>query len=181
MNRPLAALAVSAVVVTGCAGGRTRVVVAYRGAEPVRALTVDATNDTGRELPMPPAGLIEEAVRLVTREASPTATIPDAFATTAAERLAESRVRVAAPGTAQDRLAISLKRWDVRDEGGSGAVVVVSVDYQLLDDRGTVLWAVEQDRQLVRLSGPNLSRYEVTRVARTCIDAALESFPTPVR
>jgi len=180
VTRALVALAVCSAAMSGCAAGRTRVIVDYRGAEPVRALTVDAVNDTGRELPMPPVGLIEQAVRLVTQQAPPTSTIPDAFATAAAERLVQLQVGVATPGgAAHDRLQITLTRWDVRDEGGSGAVVLVGAGYELVDEHGAILWAVEQSGLPVRLSGPNLSRYEVARIARTCIDAALVSLPTP--
>jgi hypothetical protein len=155
------------------------VIVEYRGAEPVHALAVDAVNATGRDLPLPPAGLIEQAVQMLTREAPATGTIPDAFATAAAERLAESQVRIeAAGGAAQSRLVITLRRWEVRDDGGSGAVAFVDASYDLHDEHGPVVWAVEQNGLPVRLSGPNLSRSEVARIARTCIDAAVASLPT---
>lgn len=178
MRPTIVALALC-VVAGSCASGRTRVVVGYRGTEPVHALSIDAVNSTERELPMPQAGLIEQAVRLVTQQPPPTTTIPDAFATAAAERLAQLRVQIATAGSvAEQRLQINLKRWDLRDDDASGAVAFVSASYQLLDQHGTVLWAVEQDRLPVRLSGPNLSRYEVARIARTCVDAALPSLPT---
>jgi hypothetical protein len=180
MTRALVALALCGAAIGGCTAGRTRVLVDYRGAQPVRVLAVDAVNTTGRDLPMPSAGLIERAVQVVTQQAPPTDTIPDAFVTAATERLAQSQMRSAAPGAAaQDRLQITLRQWEVRDEDSSGAVVFVGTAYELLDAHGAVLWAVEQDGLPVRLSGPNLSRYEVARIARTCIDAALASLPAP--
>jgi hypothetical protein len=155
-------------------------VVAYCGTEPVRAVTINAVDATGRDLPMPQAGLIEQAVRLVTRQPPPTTTIPDAFATAAADRLEQLHVQIATAGnTAAQRLEINLTRWDLRDDGASGAVAFVSATYQLLDAHGSILWAVEQDRLPARFSGPNLSRYEVARIARTCVGAALASLPTP--
>ncbi len=155
-------------------------VVAYCGTEPVRTVTVSALDATGRDLPMPQAGLIEQAVRLVTRQPPLTTTIPDAFATAAIERLAQLQVQIATAGsTAAQRLEINLTRWDLRDDGASGAVAFVSANFQLLDQHGSLLWAVEQDRLPVRFSGPNLSRYEVARIARTCVEAALASLPTP--
>ena len=155
-------------------------IVAYRGTEQVRAVAINAVDATGRDLPMPQAGLIEQAVRLVTRQTPPTTTIPDAFATAAAERLAQLQVEIATAASAvAQQLEINLTGWDLRDNGASGAVAFVSASYQLLDQHGTALWAVEQDRLPVRLSGPNLSRYEVARIARTCVEAALSSLPTP--
>jgi hypothetical protein len=70
-------------------------------------------------------------------------------------------------------LRISLIQWDVRNDGAPGAVVFVSADYELLDARGEVQWHVVQDRLPIRLSGPNISRYEVTRASHECVERAL--------
>lgn len=180
MRRTLLALAVCGTTAGGCAGGRTRLAVAYHGTEPVQAVSINAVDATGRDLPMPQPGLIEQAVRLVTQQPPPTATISDAFAMAAAERLAQQQVEIATAGSASaQRLEITLIGWDLHNDGSSGAVAFVSASYQLLDQTGSVLWAVAQDQLPVRLSGPNLSRYEVARIARTCVDAALASLPTP--
>lgn len=180
MRRTLLALAVCATAaVEGCAGGRTRIVTAYRGTEPVRAISINAVDATGRDLPMPQPGLIEQAVRLITQQPPPTATIPDAFAMAAAEHLAQQQVEIVSADTSAERLEVTLTGWDLRNDGASSAVAFVSASYQLLDEHRTVLWTVEQRSLPVRLSGPNVSRYEVARIARTCIEAALASLPTP--
>ncbi len=161
----------------GCAGVRhTRVRVAYTRAEPVQRVAVEAENATGRDLPAPPPGLIEQAVRLVSRQPAPEASVAEAFARAATARFAEQPVG-AVSNVGCDRLQIRLTAWDMDNAGAAGAVVFVSAMYVLLDPRGTIVWQVEQDRLPVRLSGPNLSRYEVERVARTCVELALESLP----
>lgn len=165
----------------GCASAQhTRVVIAYTQPEPPEAVAVEGVNASGRGLPMPSAGVIETAVRLLAPGPEPEPTIVDAFAAACRARLAEMKLRVVAAGSAAARLMrISIRGWDVRNEGAAGAVVFVTADYQLLDDQGTVLWQVEHTRLPVPLNGPNLSRPEVTRVARICTEAALASLPRP--
>jgi hypothetical protein len=152
----------------------------YTRPEPIGPVAVEAINDTGHALPMPPAGLIEQAVRVVTQQAAPASSIVDTFAETATAHLADRQVRVVASGTQPiRRLRVSLTGWDVNDAAAAAAVVFVSVDYQLLDEHGELLWQMKQERWPVRLSGPNLSRYEVTRTAEACVDAALTSLAGP--
>jgi len=172
----LALLAMLAFCSACARGGQARTLIKYQSSQPLGRVRVEAVNATGRELPLPPPGLIEQAVRVVTQQPEIRSSISDAFAHAAAERLASISV-IVEPDSSAPLLRISLERWDLRDGEATGAVVFVSADYELLDDNGLVLWEVKQERQPVRLSGPNLSRYEVARVARTCVDDALASLP----
>jgi hypothetical protein len=133
-------------------------------------------NDTGHELPMPQAGIIEQAVRFVLRQPKSDDTISDAFARAAAARLVDRQVSVVPPDTAgAAQLQVHLTGWDVRDGTSAGGVVFVSADYRLLDAQGTVLWEVKQDRLPLPLAAPNLNRYEVGRIAGASVDAAFAS------
>lgn len=164
------------VVGGGCASvGQTRTVIRYQSSQPLEPVRVEAVNATGGELPVPPPGLIEQAARLVMQQAPRRFSIPDAFATAAAERLGSMSAVAAGSDSAAPLLRISLERWDVRDGQAAGGVVFVTADYQLLDPQGQLLWRARQEQRPVRLSGPNLSRYEVARVARMCVDDALAS------
>jgi hypothetical protein len=162
-----------------CAGDRhTRVAMEYQLHEPVGPVAVATVNATGRTLPVPPAGLIEQAVRLVTREAEAELSIEDMFTLVAGEQLSSMGIRAAPPNVAGTRrLRISLTDWDVRDAASSEGVVFVSAEYALVDAQGGVLWQVVQSRLPMQLSGPNLSRFEVARVARTCVERAFASLP----
>ncbi len=166
----------------GCARvGQTRTVVAYQSTQPLGPVRVEAVNATGSELPVPPPGLIEQAVRLLTQQAPRQSSIPDAFATAAVERLGSTSAVAAGPDSAAPLLRISLERWEVRDGEAAGGVVFVTADYQLLDAQGQLLWRARQEQRPVRLSGPNLRRYEVARVARACVDDALAALPAARR
>jgi hypothetical protein len=159
---------------------RTHVLVDYTGAEPVGQVVVEPVNATGHDLPMPPPGLVEQAVRFVTRASDPEPTVADAFERAATERLADKNIRVAPSAAAADRrLRVTLLDWDVRDGAATGIVVFVTADYQLLGARDEVLWEVRQDHLPVRPNGPNMDRSEVARVARSCVDLALASLPGP--
>jgi hypothetical protein len=160
------------------AGSRTRVVVPYRPAEPVDRVAVEAANATGNELPMPQPGIIEQAVRFVLGRPQTLSTIAEAFARAAADRLAAMHVHVESPRVTADQvLRITLRGWEVRDGVAAGTVVFVSADYELLDPGGNLLWEVAHDHLPIRLGGPNLSRHEVERIARNCIDSAFASLP----
>jgi len=171
-------LAVALLVVCGACASvpRTQVLVDYKDAEPVRQVVLEAVNATGHDLPMPPPGIIEQAVRLVTRTADAAPTVPDAFVRAATERLADMNIRVAA---SDRRLRITIRDWDVRDGAATGAVVFVTAEYELLGAHDEMLWHVRQDRLPVRPSGPNLDRSEVARVVGSCVDQALLSLPAP--
>jgi hypothetical protein len=136
-------------------------------------------NDTGHELPMPQPGLLQQAVRVVSRQPRSDDTISDAFARAAAARLVDRQVSVVPPDTARAaQLEVHLTAWDVRDGTSAGGVVFVSADYRLLDaPQGTLLWEVKQDRLPVPLAAPNLGRYEVGRIAGASVDAAFASLP----
>lgn len=165
---------------SACAGtSHTKVLVAYTRAEPIeRVAAIEAVNATGRELRMPQAGVIEQVVRLVTRQPEPQSTVTDAFAQAASEHLADMNIRVdTSDSSAGWRLRVTLASWDVRDNEMAGAVVVVSANYRLLDTGGAVSWEVQQDRLPIRVDGPNLTRHAVTQIARSCMDRALESLP----
>lgn len=155
---------------------RTQVLVDYKGAEPVQQVVLEAVNATGQDLPMPPPGIVEQAVRLVMRTTDAQPTVPDAFARAATERLADMNIRVAASNR---RLRITIRDWDVRDGAATGAVVFVTAEYELLGAHDETLWHVRQDRLPVRPSGPNLDRSEVARVVGSCVDQALVSLPAP--
>jgi hypothetical protein len=176
MNRRAIAI-VAATGLAACARApHTRVVVAYSPISRLDSVTLQAVNATGRDLPMPPPGLIERAVGFITGQPGPTSDIVDAFAQAAAARLAAAGVRIdPSDVAAHRRLRISLTSWDVRNGNSSSGVVFVNADYQLVDERDTILWEVRQDNLPVRLTGPNLSRVEVGHVAGACVDAALES------
>ena len=127
---------------------------------------------------MPEPGMIEQVVRFVLDRPQAHSTIADAFARAAADRIAETDVRIDSPRGATDHvLRIMLREWEVRDGVAAATVVFVSADYELLDPGGDVLWAVTHDHLPMRLGGPNLSRYEVERIARRCADLALASLP----
>ncbi len=169
----LAALALCA----GCARGpRVQVVTPYAGETLPARVRVESVNATGRELPLPPAGFFEQAVRVLTRRSDPQASVTDAFRHAASERIRDMGVEASLfGGTHIPRFLVTLRVWEVRDGEATGAVVVASADYQLLDTAGHALWAARVERQLVRLSGPNLSTYDVGRVARTCAELGLAS------
>lgn len=161
-------------VATGCvATSHTRVLVAYEGAQPPDNVALEAVNATGHALPLPRPGLIEEAVRVVTQQPPPESSIVDAFVDAATEHLTKMQIGVAAP--AGLTLRIRLLGWDVNNATAAGGVAVVSAEYQLLDEAGGVRWAVEQDGLRIRLGGPNLSRYEIARITRTCVALAFAS------
>lgn len=174
-----AELFVALILCSACAiTPHTKVLVEYTRAEPIERVAVEVVNATGQELPMPQAGIIEQAVRLVTRQPEPESTVTDAFVRAATEHLTGMNLRVdTSDTTAGWRLRVTLESWDVRDNGTAGAVVVVSANYQLLDSDGAVSWEAQQDRLPVRLDGPNLSRHEVAHIARTCVDLGLASLP----
>jgi hypothetical protein len=169
------------VVCSACASApRTHVLVDYKGAAPVQQVMIETVNATGHDLPMPPPGIVEQAVRFVTRASDAEPTVPDAFERAAAERLADMHIRVAAATAGSDgRLRITLLDWDVRDGAATGAVVFVTADYRLLGAHDEVLWQVRQDHLPVRPSAPNLDRSEVTHVVGSCVDLALVSLPAP--
>src|SRR5262249_26029353 len=125
-------------------------------------------------------GLIEHAVRIITRQGEARTDIADAFAQAAHEELAEIGIPIAMPSLPDPhRLRIRVVGWDPEDATGAGGVVFVSANYQVVDRRGEPLWEVVQSRLPVRLSGPNLSRAEVGRVTRICVAQALASLPRP--
>lgn len=165
-------------VCSACAAPRLTVVVPFQAAMPIDRVTVAVLNETGRELPMPQAGVIEQVVRVFTGEPGSEPTIADAFARAAATQLEDRHVRVLpSSATAVAHLRVSLIGWEVRDGTSAGGIVSVTADYRLLDAERTVVWEVKQDRLPVRLAGPNLSRYEVGRIATKCVAAAFASFP----
>jgi hypothetical protein len=167
---------VALAVCSACVVRRTTIVVPFQATLPPERAAVTAVNDTGRELPMPQAGIIEQAVRVVSRQPQSDGTISGAFARAATARLVGRHVSVVPSDTAAAaQLQVHLTGWDVRDGASAGGVVFVSADYRLLDAQGTVLWEVKQDRLPVRLAGPNLSRHEVGRIADASVDAAFAS------
>jgi hypothetical protein len=171
-----------ALCVAGASGAcarvpHTRVVIAYARNEAVERVRVEITNATGHELPMPPGGVIEQAVQLVTQQPAAQSTITDAFARAVDARLAAMNIRVVTGEARAQHLRVSLEAWDLSNGNAAGAVVFVTADYQLFDDNGAVLWQVRQARLPVHLSGPNLSRYEVGRAADTCVAQALATLP----
>jgi hypothetical protein len=173
------ALLLCSVWAGACATDRhTRIAVQYSLREPVGPVAVETVNATGRALPLPSAGLIERAVRLVTRQQEAESSITDTFTEAAAEDLSRMGIHTTSSEVAgARRLHISLTDWDVQDGASSEGVVFVNADYQLVDAQGGLLWEVVQSRFPVRLSGPNLSRYEVVRVARACVEHAFVSLP----
>src|SRR5262249_20875896 len=71
MKAWLLALCAAGVSAGACACARvplTRVVVAYARGEAVELVRVEVANATGHELPMPPGGVVEQAVQLVTEQ-----------------------------------------------------------------------------------------------------------------
>jgi hypothetical protein len=167
--------------VCGCTAARhTRVVVDYRSDKPLEEVTVEVVNSTGRELPLPPGGLVEQAAHAITRKPGQESSVVNVLCRTLASRLEERSVRIIASGAAAERrLRVRLIGWDVQNDGSVGAVVFVTADYSLLDPEGTLLWKVAQDRLPVRLSGPNLSRHEIERITDTSVHLALASLPRP--
>jgi hypothetical protein len=176
---PLGALLACSVWAGACAADRhTRTAVEYSLREPVGPVAVETVNATGRALPLPSAGLIERAVRLVTRQPEAESSVADSFTEAAMENLSNMGIHAASSEVVgARRLRISLTDWDAQDAASSEGVVFVGADYQLVDAHGGLLWEVVQSRLPVRLSGPNLSRYEVARVARTCVERAFASLP----
>lgn len=173
MNRRAAVCMVA--LYSACASApRTRVLVEYTRPVPIEHVAVEALNATGHPLPLPPASIVEQAVRAVSKQPEPDSTVADAFARALTARVAFLNVRPAAADA--PRLRISLTAWDVHGGDAAGAVVFVSADYQLLGEHGEVWWHVRQDRLPVRLGGPNLSRDEVARVAGRCVEQALTSW-----
>ena len=176
------AVFVALALCSACTVRRTTVVVPFQATPPLERAAVTAVNDTGRALPMPQAGIIEQAVRVLSREPQSEETISDAFARAAAARLVDRHVSVVPRDTAAaTQLQVHLTGWDVRDGTSAGGVVFVSADYRLLDAQGTVLWEVKQDRLPVPLAAPNLSRHEVGRIADASVDAAFASLLPSVR
>ena len=164
-------------LLAACAGsGRTRVVTPYRGI-PGAPVRVEVVNATGSELPMPPVGLVEQAVRVVAGRPDPEPSIPAAFARSAAAALAARAFAVAAADPAAARLTIRLIGWQPRAAVAAGGAVFVSADYELVTPGGDVIWRVEQRHTAVRLGAPNLSRQEVRRVVDLCVERAFASLP----
>ncbi len=173
----LRSMAVAALALcSGCGSTRQVQVLTPYAADTLPArVHVDAVNATGRELPLPPAGLVERTVRMLTRESDPRLSVTDVFQHVTAERAQNMGIEAAASDDGRaPRLLVTLRLWDVRDGEATGAVVFVSADYQLLDPARHVQWEVRLERRPVRLSGPNLGGYDVWQVARTCTDLGLE-------
>jgi len=161
-------------VVTGCATPqRTRVVLPYTLAEPLDRVTLEAVNASGHELPLPPPGLLEQAVRFVTQQPEADSSLVDTFERAASNRL--DAMKIAVTATATRHLRISLVGWDFHGGGAAGSVVFVTAGYELLDPAGKPLWKVEQTRLPIRVNGPDLSRAEVARIARRSVEQAFAS------
>jgi len=152
---------------------RSRILVPYTLTEPLNRLALEAVNASGHELPMPQAGLLEQVARLVMQQPDDETSLVDAFARAASDRLGAMKIAVTPAATR--RLRISLAGWDFHGGGAAGSVVFVTASYELLDPGGKRLWQVEQTRLPIRVDGPDLSRTEVARIARRCVEQAFAS------
>lgn len=166
-------LLVLAVVAACATPQRTRVLVPYTLAEPLDRVTLEAVNASGHELPMPPPGLLEQVVRLVTQQPEADSSLANTFERAASDRL--DAMKIAVTPAATRHLRISLVGWDFHGGGAASSVVFVTVAYELLDAGGKPLWKVEQIRLPIRVNGPDLSRAEVARIARCSVEQAFAS------
>jgi hypothetical protein len=165
-------------LLSGCAAPNTRTLVALPGAASVRETTVEVVNATGRELPAPRSGLVDEIARVTAGGAASPFSTADTFAAAAAAGLRERGVNaVSGRHPELPVLRLTILDFEIRDRGAAGAVAFVSARYLLLDTEGEALWEAAETRLPSRLGGSDLTRSELARIAAKAVDRALSSFP----
>jgi hypothetical protein len=175
------ALALAAVLSACATAAHTRLVVPYATPEPIGRVAVEAVNSTGRTLALPGASLVSRVAQALGERTAPEPDLTDVFASATSVRLEELGARVVGPDAAPDRrVRVTLRAFDLQNDGEAGAIVFVTATYELSERDGQVLWKASQDRLPARLTGPNLSRYEVSRIAAKSVESGLASLgPSP--
>ena len=172
----------SLLFLSACAVPHTRTVLVEPGVADVQEAIVEVVNATGRELPAPRPGFVDEIARVASGGAPATFSTGEAFRVAAAIELHERGVRVVTGRTSELAVfRVTLRDFEIRDHDAAGAVAFVSAKYLLLDGRQKSLWEVTQTRLPIRLGGPDLTRSEIARIAAEALNAALSSFPASAR
>ncbi len=179
MIRRAAALALAGGALCCGAPPRVRVALPYPPRQPARAVAVAVSNETGRELPMPPPDVLARAIAAITGAGGRRCSVADAFEAALRSELARKAISVVAADPAKPLLRLRLGGWDPYLDGAGASIVRVTADYELRTGEGTALWRVEERRLPVRVHGPNLNRAEVRRIAHEAVERALASLPAP--
>jgi len=170
------------VLLSACAALNARTLVARPGAANVREASVEVVDVSGRELPAPRPGLVDEVARVVAGRAVAPASMADAFSAAVATELRERGVSTVAGRHAQlPVLRVTILDFEIRDHDTAGAVAFVSARYLLLTAKKESLWEAEEVRLPIRLGGPDLTRSELARIATEAVHRALSSFPASTR
>ena len=165
-------------LLSACAAPSTRALVVEPDAASVREAIVEVVNATGRELPAPRPGLVDEITRVTAGRAVSPFSMADAVAAAVAVGLRERGVKTASGRHSElPVLRVAILDFEIRDHDTAGAVAFVSARYQLLDTRHESLWEARQIRLPIRLGGPDLTRSELARIAAEAVNRALSSFP----
>jgi hypothetical protein len=175
MMRGAAAL----LVLAACAGADVRWCPVEAETIAVEETAVEVVNATGRPLPEPRSGLVDEIARRATRIAPAPFSTAGAFSAAATAALREKGVRTSELRKAELPIfRVTVRDLEVRDADSAGAVAFVSASYALLDAQGHAVWTATQRRVPVRLGGPDLTRAAVTRIATEAVAHALDGFPS---
>ena len=167
---------------SACAGPHTRTVLVEPGVSSVQEAIVEVVNATGRELPAPRPGFVDEIARVASSGTHASFSTGEAFRVAAATELHKRGVSVATGRSPElPVFRVTLRDFEIRDHDAAGAVAFVSARYVLLDAQQRSLWEVTQTRLPIRLGGPDLTRSEIARIAAEVMNAALSSFPGSAR
>jgi hypothetical protein len=167
---------------SACAVPHTRTVLVEPGVASVQEAIVEVVNATGRDLPAPHPGFVDEIARVASGGTHASFSTGQAFREAAATELHKRGVSVVTGRTSELAVfRITLRDFEIRDPDAAGAVAFVSARYVLLDARQKSLWEVAETRLPIRLGGPDLTRSEIARIATEAVNAALSSFPDSAR
>ena len=167
---------------SACAVPHTRTVLVQPGVSSVQEAIVEVVNATGRALPAPRPGFVDEIARVASGGTHASFSTGEAFRVAAATELHEKGVSVVTDRTSELAVfRVTLRDFEIRDHDAAGAVAFVSARYLLLDAQQKSLWEVTQTRLPIRLGGPDLTRSEIARIAAEVVNAALSSFPGSAR